>query len=594
MTLSLRARLFLLHALVLAVALGMVTALALGAQRAWLIEHHYQDLEGAAARAAATLPADPARSPGGIPALADRLGAQFGVRVTLIDANGRVLGDSEVPRASLAGVENHASRPEVSAALAGHGGRGRRVSRTIGIDLVYVARPLRGVTGLAVLRLAEPVARVAGLEASLVGIALGTALAALLLSVPLVLWATGRHVARLARLERAAIRLAAGAGETRAREQPPDELGRLGRAINAMAVQARTRREALERERDERELILASMSDGVALIGGDGRIAHMNRALAELLGRPLPAEPGPPLAEYARFPELDDLLSRARAAGAERSAELRLWGPPVRRVRAAATPLEGGGSGALLLVVHDLSEAETLARVRQEFVANAAHELRTPLTSLRGYAETLLDGAFEDRERREGFARIIRDQAVRLEALVADLLSLAELERPGATLRLERFDLREATARVAGAMRHLAHEAGLAFTLEPGAALEVRADRSRIEQVLANLIDNAIKYTERGRITVRLGGDAVYAWCEVADTGQGIPASDRPRVFERFYRVDKGRSRQQGGTGLGLSIVKHIVTLHGGNVAVESEVGAGSRFRFEIPRGGPDGLVFEA
>jgi len=225
MTLSLRARLFLLHALVLVVALGMVTALALGAQRAWLIEHHYQDLEGAAARAAATLPADPARSPGGIPALADRLGAQFGVRVTLIDANGRVLGDSEVPRASLAGVENHASRPEVSAALAGHGGRGRRVSRTIGIDLVYVARPLRGVTGLAVLRLAEPVARVAGLEASLVGIALGTALAALLLSVPLVLWATGRHVARLARLERAAIRLAAGAGETRAREQPPTSWG---------------------------------------------------------------------------------------------------------------------------------------------------------------------------------------------------------------------------------------------------------------------------------------------------------------------------------------------------------------------------------
>jgi two-component system phosphate regulon sensor histidine kinase PhoR len=584
MTLSLRARWFVLHALVVAVALALVTALAIREQRAWLIERHFDDLERAAGRAAAAMPASPALRPGGIPGLADTLAALLGSRVTLIDADGRVLGDSEVPHAALEGVENHATRPEVAAALAGHPGRGQRHSATIGRDMLYDALPLRGISGLAVIRLAEPRARVEELEASQVGLALVAALIALLLSVPLVLWATSHHVSRLAELERAAGRLAAGEAGARAREQPADELGRLGRAINAMAAEGRARLESLERERDERERILASMSDGVAMIGGDGRIARMNSALAELLGQPLPAPAGTPLAEYARAPELDDLLSQARAAGAGRAAELRLWGPRPCRVRASATPLEGGGAGALLLVVHDLSEAEMLARVRQDFVANAAHELRTPLTSLRGYAETLLDGGLEDREHREGFVRIIRDQAARLEALVADLLSLAELEHPGATLRLEALDLREPAARVVGALRARALEAGLALGLEPGAPLAVRADRARLEQVIANLVDNAIKYTERGRVTVRLGGDAVRAWCEVEDTGPGIPPEDRPRIFERFYRVEKARSREKGGTGLGLSIVKHIVTLHGGEVRVGDGTGEGSVFRFEIPR----------
>ncbi|HEY6866624.1 MAG TPA: HAMP domain-containing protein, partial [Candidatus Eisenbacteria bacterium] len=305
MALSLRARLFAIHALVVAAALALVTALAIREQRAWLIDRHFDDLERSAGRVAAAIPATFAGAAAGPPALADTLGALLGVRVTLIDRDGWVRGDSEVPRASLAGVENHGARPEVRAALAGRSGRAQRHSHTIGVDLLYVAVPLRGVPGLAVVRLAEPLARVTGLEGSLLRIALGTAVVALLLSAPLVLWATGRHVARLAQLERAANRLAAGDAETRAREQPPDELGRLGRAINAMAAERRARLEALERERDERERILASMSDGVALIAGDGRIVRMNRALAELLDRPLPAPAGTPLTGYARVPELD-------------------------------------------------------------------------------------------------------------------------------------------------------------------------------------------------------------------------------------------------------------------------------------------------
>jgi two-component system phosphate regulon sensor histidine kinase PhoR len=238
----------------------------------------------------------------------------------------------------------------------------------------------------------------------------------------------------------------------------------------------------------------------------------------------------------------------------------------------------------VLLVLHDLTESERLDRVRQDFVANVSHELRTPLTSIRGYAETLLDGGLEDVEHREGFVRIIRDQTERLQALAEDLMSLAELERPGAPLRLQTFDLREPAERQTAAFRDRARRVGLTVELEAPVPLEVTADRARLEQVLANLLDNAVKYTERGGVSVRLGGDATHAWCEVEDTGPGIPDEDQPRIFERFYRVDKARSREQGGTGLGLSIVKHVVGLHGGEVSVSSTPGQGSIFRFEIPR----------
>ena len=585
MALSLRARLFSLHALVVATVLAIVTALAIREQRGWLIERHFEDMGRRAATMAEALRAAPPAGADGIPGAADSLGHLIGARVTLIDSAGRVLGDSEVPRASLAGIENHAVRPEVGAALAGREGRAGRRSRTVGQNLLYVAVPVRGVPDVAVLRLAEPVALIAGLEGSLVRLALVAAGLALLLSFPLVLWVTGRHAARLAGLERAALRLASGDATARAREQPADEIGRLGRAINAMAVERRARLEALGRERDERERILAHMSDGVALLDAQGRVEHMNRRMAELLARPLPAASGTRLAEFARAPELEDLLERARALGRGVEAEIRMWAPWPRLVYATVTPLAAPepGGGSMLVVIHDLSELEALNRVRQDFVANAAHELRTPLTSLRGYADTLLDGALEDREHREGFVRVIRDQAVRLEALVADLLSLSELERPGATLRPEPFDLREAAERMVMAQQPQAASAGLRLDIEPGPPLPVTADRQRIEQVLANLLDNGLKYTERGGVTVRLGTESAGAWCEIEDTGVGIPAESLPRVFERFYRVEKARFREKGGTGLGLSIVKHVMTLHGGEVTVRSEPGVGTRFRFVIP-----------
>ena len=583
MTPSLRVRLFITHALVVVTALAFAIALASREQRRWIVGRSIETLERIGGHATSDLP--PAAD---WDAFADALGASLRYRVTLVDRAGRVLGDSEIPAERLGSIENHAGRPEVRSALAGRVGHDVRHSRSTGVDFLYVAVPAPPGRDVAVLRLAEPLTVIAGLGAALLGTWLVSAALALILTVPLVLWVVERHMARVRALEAVAQRLGRGDAGVRAREHPDDELGRLGRAVNQMAADGRARLEALERERDEREHILVHMSDGVALIDASGRVVRMNRSLAGLLGELLPAEPGTRFTEFVRSPELDDLIQVARAEGRVVETEFRLWSAGGQRyAHAAATPLSSGNRDLVLLVIRDLSDVERLNRVRQDFVANVSHELRTPLTSLRGYAETLLDGGLDDAERREQFVQIIRDQAVRLEALTEDLLTLAELERPGARPRLERVDLREITERQLAAFRPRAAQARLGLALAPGSVVPVTADRRLIEQVLANLLDNAIKYTEAGRVDVSLGEDGEWAWCEVADTGVGIAGEELPRIFERFYRVDRARSRAKGGTGLGLSIVKHIVALHGGEVTVRSTPAGGSVFRFEIPRHGP-------
>jgi two-component system phosphate regulon sensor histidine kinase PhoR len=583
-TLSLRGRFLLAQVLVVTTSLAIVTFLTAREERRWVAQRAAETLERAARRAVANLARAPEAAARDWPALAASIGSLLGCRVTLIDATGVVRGDSEVSQGRLALLENHAGRPEVRAALQGRAGSSTRHSRTLGLNLLYVAVPVRDVPAIAVLRLAEPLHRVTSPADALLRSSLIAAVVALLLSVPLILWAVQRQAARIRELQRVTHRLGGGEAGVRAAERPDDELGRLGRSINDLASERRTRLETLERERDEREVILAHLSDGVGLLDGYDRVLRMNRSLCDLLGRSVPAEPGTSFREFARAPGLEELIRAARQDGRTMERELRLGSPPQRLVRATVTPFGKGAAAAVLLVIHDLSEQEALNRVRQDFVANAAHELRTPLTSLRGYAETLLEGGLEDTRNREGFVRIIRDQATRLEDLLQDLLSLAELERPGSVLATARFDLRDLAREQVAAFHPRAARSGLDLELTPGSGLEVEADRMRLSQVIANLIDNALKYTDRGGIRVSLGQREAHAWCEVADTGPGISEEHLPRVFERFYRVDRARSRVTGGTGLGLSIVKHIVELHGGQVSVRSAVGQGSTFAFEIPR----------
>lgn len=550
-------------------------------ERRWLEGRNASALERSARQAALLLDARGAQAPGALGPLLARADSVSGCRVTLIARDGHVVADS---RADASTLENHAGRPEVAAALAGRVGKAVRHSHSLGVDLHYVAIPDGAASPWAVVRVAEPLEILHSLDRSLLRVSALAMVAVLLASFVLAYWVSGRFASRVASLEAVAVRIGSGDTSARALELPADELGRLGSALNRMSAELRARLVALERERDEREHILAHMTDGVALLDGLNHLVHCNTSFGELLGGAMPAPPGMPLVEFSRAPELEDLLVRARASHSAVEADVRLWLPRQRFVHALATLLDAE-RGEVLLVLHDLTETERVNRIRQDFVANVSHELRTPLTSLRGYAETLLDGGLEDEERREGFVRVIRDQSERLQALVDDLLSLAELERPEAELRLERLDLRALLARQAGLFRAPAERAGLTLSMEPGEPIELLADRSRLEQVMANLLENAVKYTERGGIIVRAGGDAGRAWCEVQDTGPGVPAEDQSRVFERFYRVDKARTRDKGGTGLGLSIVKHIVSLHGGDVSLRSERGEGSTFRFELPRG---------
>lgn len=575
---SLRARLFVATALVLLVTMaGLLLSLS-RVERNWLSDRNADALERHAREVALVLDGAARTTE-----LSERLAAAdsaSGCRVTLIARDGRVVADS---RAVADSLENHGDRPEVLAALAGRPGRDIRHSHTLGVNLQYVAVPARSGSEWAVVRVAEPLELVRALDASLLRVSALAIVGVLLASFVLAFWVSGRFASRVKALESVSMRIGAGDDAARALELPADELGRLGSALNRMSAELRARLHALEHERDEREHILAHMTDGVALLDAGNRLVHANASFAELLGAVGRVPSGTPFSEVARSAELDELLARARASHVAVEADLRLWSPRQRFVRAVATRLDPE-RGEVLLVLHDLTEVERVNRIRQDFVANVSHELRTPLTSLRGYAETLLDGGLQDEARREGFVRVIRDQAERLQALVDDLLSLAELERPEAALRRERFDLRELLARQLAVFHAAAERGGLKLALEGEGPVEVTADRSRLEQVIANLLDNAIKYTERGAVTVRVGFDASRAWCEVADTGPGIPLEDQPRVFERFYRVDKARSRDKGGTGLGLSIVKHIVGLHGGEVSLRSEPGEGSAFRFEIPR----------
>lgn len=573
MKLSLRARLLIVPAIIVIAAVGTLATLEHSAQRRWLIAREGELLERTSREAARHLTSDPS----GWQVAAESLDVRLALRVTVLSRDGRVMADS---RAHAEDMENHASRPEIAAALAGRTGVHVRRSATTGQEYLYCAVPMPAGSEAAALRLAEPLDLVVRLADSLARASAAAAAISLLASVLVLAYVSGRFARRLQRLSRVARRIGEGDAGVRAPETPDDALGQLGRALNRMHAELDTRLDALRRERDDRERILAHMSDGVALIDGDDRIVHVNHRLAELLDVALRPEPGTAFTAFTRVPELAGMVREARAAGRTLERELKPWATRTRAARVTATPL---GGDAVLLVLHDLSESEALQRMRQDFVANVSHELRTPLTSLRGYAETLLEGGLEDEQNREPFVRVIRDQAVLLQQLVEDLLSLAELERPDATLRREPLDLRALASEQVAGLRDAATRSHLALELLADGPVPVVGDRVRLSQVLANLIDNAIKYTEHGSVRVSLGLSDGRAWCEVRDTGAGIPPEDLPRIFERFYRVEKARSRGKGGTGLGLSIVKHAIALHDGVVAVESRVGEGTVFRFEVP-----------
>lgn len=525
-----------------------------------------------------------AAAPADLAAWARAAARRAGARVTLVDPRGVVLADSQ---GDIGSMDNHRGRPEVAAALRGQTGVATRRSATLDVDLSYVAVPLTlgGQAGRA-LRLALPLrdvnASIAAVRWRILAATVAAAFAALLLSYLFSRWFTRR----VRRLQTFAESLLAARSPQSLPSDASDELGDLARSLTRASAQLRELFEQLSVESRRREAILSSMVEGVLAVDHQLHVTFCNEAFACAVGARSPVPVNAPALDLVRDPAFLELLGRVIDSGETLKLRLELAAAEGRAFEVQAAPLAGAGAhrGAIA-ILHDITDRERLERVRKDFVANVSHELRTPLTAIRGYAETLLDGALEDQENNRKFLEIIRAHAIRLNNIASDLLALSELESGSGAAEPERVPVREA---LDAALRTVEAEARLReVALKPGPVEDccVLGRRIRLEQALVNLLGNAVKFNRPGgevRIAVRRGaGNAVRI--EIADTGAGIPSEDLPRIFERFYRVDKARSREVGGTGLGLSIVKHAVERMNGTIAVASELGKGSVFTLSLP-----------
>jgi len=528
-------------------------------------------------------------SPEALRRFALHVGGTSHSRVTLITTDGRVVADTDVATADLPRVENHAGRPEVRAALAGRQGRHLRRSATIDVPLLYVALPLtEGGTVRGVLRLALPLSVVTSSYAAVHRAMLIGAAVALAVALGIGLFVAGRVTRPVVEMQTIARRMSEGDFTARAPTGSTDEIGRLGRALNGMAARLRGKIEDLEQEQAKISAVLDGMVEGVIAVDARDHIVLMNERARTLFAVGAGRGERKPLLEVIRNTDLQSLLSDLRRAGelAVSRREIVLAGAAERTVEVNAVPLAlDRDDVGVVMVVHDVTELRRLEAVRREFVANVSHELRTPLTAIHGYLETLLGGGLEEPEHARKFLEIVFRHTERLGRLLDDLTELSNIELGRVHLRIEHVAVREVVDSVLAIMqpragaRRVDLAADVASDLAP-----VAADHDRVVQILINLVDNAVKYTgEGGR--VRVAGRAVSDAVElsVTDTGIGIPRADLPRITERFYRVDKARSRELGGTGLGLAIVKHLVIAHGGELHIESEPGRGTVVRFTLP-----------
>lgn len=364
-----------------------------------------------------------------------------------------------------------------------------------------------------------------------------------------------------------------------------DELGILNQSLHRLGLRIRDLLDRVNVESGRREAILASMSEGVLAADNRLQVIFCNDSLAAAVGATNPVAPGTPVLDLVRDPELVNLLTQVIATGEPVKRRLQLSAGEGKTFEAQAASLAMPNSRGVLVILHDITDIERLERVRKDFVANVSHELRTPLTAIRGYAETLLGGAMADTEHNRRFVEIIQAHAIRLNNIAADLMILSELESGRPAPLPERVSIKDAVDMAISTVESEARVRGVFLHSSVAEGVEVLGHKIRLEQALVNLLDNAVKFNrEEGEagvtVTVTAEGKINIA---VSDTGSGIPSSDLPRIFERFYRVDRARSRAVGGTGLGLSIVKHVIERMNGTLRVESAVGRGSTFTIQLP-----------
>jgi two-component system phosphate regulon sensor histidine kinase PhoR len=468
-------------------------------------------------------------------------------------------------------MENHATRPEFSAALKGEVGSSVRLSHTVHVDLLYVAVPIPG----GAVRLAYPLAAIEKTTAQVRSTLLQGSALALLVAMLLAGLAALSVSRRLQRIVGFAERVAAGDLSARIAEGSLDEIGQVAASLDRTARHLEDAFREVETRRQQMETLLNSMHEPVIAVSAERTVQWANGAMERLAGGR--ARPQAPVVEAVRDPDFLAALTAALDKREITTARVRS-AVPGRVFDVTAEPMSGGA----VAVLHDLTETERVEKTRRDFIANVSHELRTPLTSIQGYAETLHDTLSANGGRE--FVDIIRKNAERMARLTEDLLTLARVESGEQKLEFAAVPARELLEDAARDLRDTARSRGLELTVAESCDIPVHADPDAIHQVLANLIDNAGKYAASGG-RIELGARPAGAMVEfyVHDFGPGIASEHLPRLFERFYRVDKARSVEAGGTGLGLAIVKHIVLNHGGAVHAESELGQGCTFSFTLP-----------
>lgn len=505
-------------------------------------------------------------------------------RVTVVDQTGKVLGDSAEDPAKM---ENHKDRSEIRKALSGKLGTDRRLSETLNRELIYIACPIKTNNQIiGVVRLAKDQQELNRFLFRLRLLIISSVFAAALFALLFGMFLIRRITEPINELQRVANRLAQGDLSERVRYFGQDELADLGLAFNSMAQRLSESFTMLGNEKRKLEVILGTLSDGILVIDRDLKIILTNPAAGVILGLGDRDFQGRPVMDAVLNHHLLDLIEDVNLTKQSFESELVLYYPQNRQLQVFLAPLkdETGMLAGSIVVLHDISTLRHLERVRQDFVGNVSHELRTPITSMKAMTETLLAGARNDEAILDRYLNAINQESDRMSNLINDLLDLAKLDAK-LEIRREPFDLVELMKEVQERLITNT-ESAPDFDLDlPGETLpKILANRDQVKQVLINLLDNAFKYTPaEGQVRLSAWREGDWVKVTVADTGIGISQEELDRIFERFYRVDKARSRAKGGTGLGLSIVKHIVEGHGGKVEVESSLNQGSVFSFTVP-----------
>ncbi len=514
------------------------------------------------------------------------LGTEADTRFTVISADGTVIADSDADPATM---DNHGTRPEVLAARDHGSGTSTRFSRTVERRMMYHALAIReGDELVGYVRSALPLTAIEERLGDLQQVIVSAGVIVTLVAILVGLFVTRRVTSSLVSMTGVAEAIAGGMYSKRVETRSKDEIGKLSSAFNKMATELEQRIATITEDRGKLLAVLSGMVEGVVAVDRDLRVLHLNASAARVLDVDNGGSIGKPIGEVTNFDKVHETIGQAIKQAKEVTDEISLHVDARERiVELHAAPLRDGHPmpSGVVLVLHDLTELRRLETVRQDFVANVSHELKTPITAIRGLIETVMDDGEMPAQTRNRFLRKVQDQSMRLSLLVTDLLTLSRLESEDGVLHSETVELRGVVRGSVRTFQATAEEKRVSLSVDmPETPLKVSGDWDALELVVNNLLDNALKYTPSGgSINVRMRSESDEVFVEIEDSGIGISPDHHDRIFERFYRVDKARSRELGGTGLGLSIVKHVCKVHGGAVAVRSVPGSGATFTVRLP-----------